>query len=80
MGICDYKTQDHNAKSAIHVNNGLTIGEQKNIIQNFYNPLLKEFRHMLASKFAIRKVKSSYMVPLIEDSFVNEATIPINLK
>ena len=26
---------------------GLTIGEQKNPIQNVYNPLLKEFRHML---------------------------------
>ena len=36
----------HNAKSAIHENHGLTIGEQKNAIQNFYNPLLIEFRHM----------------------------------
>ena len=27
----------------IHENNGLTIGEQKNAIQNFYNPLLTEF-------------------------------------
>ena len=30
----------------IHENNGLTIGEQKNAIQNFYNPLLTEFRDM----------------------------------
>ena len=36
---------EHNAKSAIHENNGLTI-EQKSAIQNFYNPLLTEFRHM----------------------------------
>ena len=36
----------HNAKSSIHENNGLTIGEQKNAIQNCYNPLLIEVRHM----------------------------------
>ena len=36
----------HNAKSAIHENNGLTIGEQKNGIRNFYNLLLTEFRDM----------------------------------
>ena len=41
----------HNAKLAIHGNNGLTIGEQKNAIQNFYNPLLTEFRDM--SQFSI---------------------------
>ena len=33
----------------MHENNGLTIGEQKNAIQNFYNPLLTEFRDMLCS-------------------------------
>ena len=27
-------------------NNRLTIGEQKNAIENFYNPLLMEFRLM----------------------------------
>ena len=37
---------NHNAKSAIHENKRLTIGEQKNAIQNLYNPLLTEFRHM----------------------------------
>ena len=36
----------HIAKLVIFENNGLTIGEQKNAIQNFYNPLLTEFRHM----------------------------------
>ena len=36
----------HHAKSMIHENNGLTIGEQKNTIQNFYNPLLAELRDM----------------------------------
>ena len=28
-------------------NNRLTIGEQKNAIQNIYNLLLTEFRHMV---------------------------------
>ena len=42
----------HNAKWAIHGNSGLTIGEQKNAIQNFYNPLLTEFRDM-ASNFEL---------------------------
>ena len=36
-----------NAKSAIHENNELTIGKQKNPIQNSYNSLLNEFRHIL---------------------------------
>ena len=39
--------QLHSAKQAIHENNGLTIGEQKNTIQNFYNPLLTEFYDMI---------------------------------
>ena len=39
----------HNAKKAIHENNGLSIGEQKNAIQNLYNPLLTEFLDMLPS-------------------------------
>ena len=34
------------AKLVIFENNRLTIGEQKNAIQNFYNPLLTEFRLM----------------------------------
>ena len=38
----------HNAKSAIHENNGLIIGEQKKAIQNLYNPLLTEFRHVIS--------------------------------
>ena len=33
-------------KLAIFENNRLTIGEQKNAIQNFYNLLLTEFRDM----------------------------------
>ena len=33
----------HNARLVIYENNGLTIGEQKNAIQNCYNPLLTEF-------------------------------------
>ena len=36
----------HIAKSAIFENNRLTIGQQKNAIQNFYNLLLTEFRLM----------------------------------
>ena len=42
LGSCSY----HNAKLAIHENNRLTIGEQKNAIQNYYNLLLTEFPHM----------------------------------
>ena len=38
----------HIAKSVIFENNRLTIGEQKNAIQNFYNLLLIEFRVMMA--------------------------------
>ena len=37
---------DHNAKWTIQKNNSITIGEQKNAIQNFYTLLLTEFRHM----------------------------------
>ena len=37
---------EHIAKLAIFKNNRLTIGEQKNAIQNFYNLLLTEFRLM----------------------------------
>ena len=37
----------HNAKLAIHENNRLTMGEQKNAIQNVYTLLLTEFRHMV---------------------------------
>ena len=37
---------DHIAKSAIVEYNSLTVGEQKNAIQNFYNLLLTEFHHM----------------------------------
>ena len=33
----------HNAKSAIHDNNTLTIGEQCDAIQKFYNLLLQNF-------------------------------------
>ena len=33
----------HIAKLVIFENNGLTIGEQKNAIQNFYNPLVQNF-------------------------------------
>ena len=40
------------AKSAIVENNSLTMGEQKNAIENFYYLLLTEFRHM-ASYFAL---------------------------
>ena len=38
----------HNAKLAVFENNRLiTIGEQKDTFQNFYNLLLTEFRHKL---------------------------------
>ena len=37
----------HKEKSAIHEDNGLTVGEQKNAIQNCNNPLLKEFRDLM---------------------------------
>ena len=51
--ICTYvhyvlSFRDHYAKSAIHGNNTLTIGEQWDAIQNFYNPLLQNFCHMTA--------------------------------
>ena len=46
LAIRQFYQYEHNAKLAIHENNGLTIGEQKNPIQNFYNPLLTEFRDM----------------------------------
>ena len=44
----------HNAKLAIHEKNWLTIREQKNAIQNFYNPLLTEF-HNMSTLFALRR-------------------------
>ena len=48
----------HNAKLAIHGNNGLTIGEQQNAIQNFYNPLLTAFRHMSYLSISFTKCES----------------------
>ena len=42
----------------MHENTRLTIGEQKNAIQNFYNPLLTEFRDKL-EHFSICKMLSN---------------------
>ena len=40
------KKFQHIAKLAIFENNRLTIGEQKNAIENFYHLLLSEIRHV----------------------------------
>ena len=45
---------NHMAKSVIVENNRLTIGEQYIAIQNFYNPVLTEFRLMWHPSFSKR--------------------------
>ena len=45
-----YVKRVHIAKLAIFENNRLTIGEQKNAIQNMYNQMLTEFCLMFSGK------------------------------
>ena len=52
----------HKSKSVIFENNGLTIGEQKNAIKNFYNLLLTDFRHMLFGCYVIVTSRSKKLI------------------
>ena len=64
-----FRTLWYKAKSGTHENNELTIEEQKNAIQNFYNPLLTEFRHM--SSFMTIFARQSMHCPLPLDPLPN---------
>ena len=57
--MVSFQHEEHIAKSAIIENNSLTIGEQKNAIENFYNLLLTEFRHQCSKILYICKNKVS---------------------
>ena len=60
-----FKMSKHIAKLAIFENNRLTIGEQKNTIQNFYNILLMEFHLMFRDKYFEYRNKIFFLANII---------------